>query len=151
MQTTSVSETPPPVPAPAAAGPPRRRTMVAARGVTWFLALFLLFDGGARIAGFGPYVEGTTRYGLPATWGPWIGLTLIACTVLHLVPRTAVLGAVALSAYLGGAVALHLSVQEPFWFPVMVGLGLWWSLWVRDRRVRRLLPLTSADSVTAAR
>jgi hypothetical protein len=145
VQTASINENRTAASSGEPASRPGRRTILAARGIAWFFALFLLFDGGARIVGFAPYVEGTIKYGLPAHYGPWVGLTLIVCTVLYLVPRTAVLGAVAVSAYLGGAVALHLSVQEPFWFPIMVGLVLWWSLYVRDVRVRTVLPVRAEE------
>jgi hypothetical protein len=126
---------------PVAAGESAGWKHRVALGVGWFFALFCIFDGAARIVHFAPYVEGLVKYGYAPELGPWIGATLIACTVLYLVPRTAVLGAVALSAYLGGAVAAHLSVGEVFWFPVMTGVVFWWSLWVRDARVREVLPV----------
>ena len=88
---------------------------------------------------FAPYVEGTTHVGYPASCLVPLGLVLIACTILYVVPRTAVLGAILLTGYLGGATATHVRIGEPFFFPVVFGVLLWASLYVRDARVRALL------------
>ena len=75
-----------------------------------------------------------------------LGLVLLACTVLYVVPRTSVLGAILLTGYLGGAVASHVRVGEglfPVFFPVMVGVLLWLGLYLRDVRLRSLIPLRS--------
>ncbi|HEX2190614.1 MAG TPA: DoxX family protein [Longimicrobiaceae bacterium] len=109
------------------------------RVLTGLLAAFLLFDGGARLAGFAPYVEGTVQFGYPESHAPWIGITLIASTVLYLVPRTAVLGAVLLTGYLGGATAGHVRLGMPFVFPVVFGVLVWGALWLLDPRLRALV------------
>lgn len=107
-----------------------------------FVALFLFFDGAARLARFAPYVEGTVRFGYAESLAPWIGLTLLACVVLYLVPRTAVLGAILTTGYLGGAAASHVQAEDPwFLFPVVLGVMAWAGLYLRDARVRALLPL----------
>ncbi len=67
-----------------------------------------------------------------------IGLLEIACTVVYLVPRTRILGALLLTAYLGGAVATHVRVGDPFLMPVVLGILVWVGLWLRDPRVRSL-------------
>jgi hypothetical protein len=116
------------------------------RGTARFAAavasLFLLFDGGARLAGFAPYVQGTVQAGYGAHLAPWIGLALLVPMVLYLIPRTAVLGAVLVTGYLGGAVATNLRVQGGslwFLFPVAFGAIIWLDLWLRDARVRRAI------------
>jgi hypothetical protein len=72
-------------------------------------------------------------------------VTLLVCTVLYAVPQTAVLGAVLLTAYLGGAVATHVRVGSPQFshvlFGVYLGLFVWGGLWLREPRLRALLPL----------
>jgi hypothetical protein len=74
-----------------------------------------------------------------------LGILLLLCTVLYAVPRTAVLGAILMTGYLGGAVVTHVRVGDPLFshilFGVYVGLFLWGGLWFRDARVRALLPL----------
>jgi hypothetical protein len=109
--------------------------------LTGFVGLFLVVDGGARLAGFAPYVEGMTTFGYPASLAPWIGLTLLVCTIAMLIPRTAVLGCILVTGYLGGAVATHVRVQNAsFLFPVMLGAMAWLGLYLRDPRVRGLVP-----------
>ena len=71
-----------------------------------------------------------------------VGRLELACVAVYLVPRTAVVGAGLLSAYLGGAVAAHVRVGDPFVIPVILGLFVWTGLYPRDERVRALLPIT---------
>jgi hypothetical protein len=111
--------------------------------LTGFVGVFLLVDGGARLAGFAPYVQGMITFGYPTSLAPWIGLTLLLCTIAMLIPRTAVLGCILVTGYLGGAAATHVRVQDPwFLFPVMLGAMSWLGLYLRDARVRALLPFT---------
>ncbi len=72
---------------------------------------------------------------------PTLAALELACTLVYLVPRTAVLGAVLLTGYLGGAVATHVRVGDVFVAPLLVGVLLWVGLYLRDARVRALLPL----------
>jgi hypothetical protein len=118
--------------------------MMRATGLalTSLVALFLLVDGGARLAGFAPYVEGMTRFGYPAALAPWVGLSLLVSTVLYTIPRTMVLGAILVTGYLGGATATQVRVGDPwFLFPVLLGVLAWAGLWCRSPRIRELLPL----------
>lgn len=84
------------------------------RAISGFVSLFLLFDGAARLVRFGPYVEGTVKFGYPEHLASPIGLVLVAATLLYVIPRTAVLGAILLTGYLGGATASHVRVEDPF-------------------------------------
>ena len=118
-----------------------RRMRVAGRTVMWLVALFLLFDGAARVAGFAPYVEGTVQAGYPASYGSGIGALLIISTVLYLVPRTAPLGAILLTGYLGAAVASNLRVGLPFAFPLVFGILVWGALYLLDERLREIIPV----------
>jgi DoxX-like family len=111
----------------------------ALRVMAWLIALFLLVDGGARLVGFAPYVQGTIEAGYDAHLAPVIGLALLIPTLLYLIPRTAILGGVLVTGYLGGAVATNLRVMNgSLWiiFPVVLGALMWIDLWVRDSRVR---------------
>ena len=112
------------------------------RIMSGFVSLFLLVDGGARLAGFAPYVEGMTRFGYPAHLAPWVGLTLVICTVLYIIPRTAVLGAILVTGYLGGAAATQVRVGDPWWlFPVVLGVLAWGGLWLRYGGLREWIPV----------
>jgi hypothetical protein len=109
--------------------------------LTWFVGLFLLVDGGARVAGFAPYVEGMTKFGYSASLATPVGLALLASTILMLIPRTAVLGCILVTGYLGGATATQVRAQDPwFLFPVVLGVLSWLGLYLRDSRLRDLLP-----------
>lgn len=114
------------------------------RIISGFISLFLLFDGGARLAGFAPYVEGMTKFGYSASLAPWVGLTLLICTVLYLIPRTSVLGAILITGYLGGATATQVRVGDPWWlFPVVFGALAWGGLWFRYAGLRQWIPVMS--------
>lgn len=110
--------------------------------LTGFVGLFLLVDGGARLAGFAPYVEGLTTFGYSPSLARPIGLALLVPTIAMLIPRTAVLGCILVTGYLGGATATQVRVQNPwFLFPVALGVLAWLGLYLRDARVRALIPL----------
>jgi hypothetical protein len=116
----------------------------ASRIMTGLPALFLLMDGGMKLFKPAVVVEATTQLGYPEAVIVGIGLVLLASTLLYLVPRTTMLGAVLLTGYLGGAVASKLRVQADLFnivFPVVFGVLLWGGLWLRDGRLRELLPL----------
>jgi hypothetical protein len=107
-------------------------------------ALFLLMDGGMKLFKPVVVVEATKQLGYPESTIVGIGLVLLASTVLYLVPRTAILGAVLLTGYLGGAVATQVRVAADLFniiFPVFFCALLWGAVWLRDRRLQELLPL----------
>jgi len=107
-------------------------------------ALFLLVDGAMKLVKPDVVVKTTVELGYAETVILPLGVVLLACTILYLIPRTAVLGAVLLTGYLGGAVATHVRAgQGPFeiLFPVLFGVLLWGGLVLRDARLRALLPL----------
>jgi len=86
--------------------------------------------------------EGMKKYGYPEYAVRPIVIAEITCAVIYAIPQTAVLGAVLLTGYLGGAVATHVRAGEStFYFPVIMGVLVWLGLLLRDSRVRRLLPL----------
>jgi hypothetical protein len=105
--------------------------------------LFLLFDTIGKLLRLPPFVEGTTQLGYPASAVLGIGILELLCLVGYLIPRTAILGAVLLTGYLGGAVATHVRVGSPLFthilFPIYVGGLIWGGLYLRDSRLRALL------------
>lgn len=106
--------------------------------------LFLLMDGIMKLFKPSFVVDATVRLGYPESVIVGLGVVLTACTLLYVVPQTAVLGAILLTGYLGGAVASHLRAGGgwyPVTFPIMVGALLWTGLLLRDARLRELLPL----------
>ena len=115
----------------------------AGRIVSWLTAAFLLLDGVAKLFKPLPVVEGTVKLGYAESVIIPLGIVLVACTVLYLVPRTAVLGAILLTGYLGGAVATHVRAADGAFgivFAVVFGALVWLGLYLRDERVRELVP-----------
>ena len=107
-------------------------------------ALFLLVDGAMKLAKPSFVVEGTIKYGYSESVIVPLGIVLIASTITYMIPRTAVLGAILLTGYLGGAVNTHVHAGEgwfPILFPVIFGALIWGGLYLRDERLRDLLPL----------
>jgi hypothetical protein len=113
--------------------------------LTTLVGLFLAFDTIAKVLGAGAAVRGTAQLGYESHAVLWIGLIQLTCLALYLVPRTAVLGAVLLTGYLGGAVASQLRVEAPLFshvlFPIYTAALLWGGLYLRETRLRGLLPV----------
>ena len=103
--------------------------------------LMLLFSGVMKLLKPAAVVTEFGRLGYPESVILGIGILELLCTVVYLIPRTAVLGAILLTGYLGGATATHVRVGDPFIFPVIFGALLWLGLYLRDERLRTLLPL----------
>ena len=115
----------------------------AGRVLSALPAVFLLFDGAMKLLKPAAVVEATVGLGYREGVILPLGVLLVACTVLYVIPRTAVLGAILLTGYLGGAVATHVRVGGgvfPIVFPVILGALLWGGLYLRSERVRSLLP-----------
>jgi hypothetical protein len=90
-------------------------------------------------------VEGFKAQGWPGNLIMPLGITELVCTLIYLVPRTAVLGAVLLTGYLGGATASTLRAGDPSYiFPPLLGVFIWGGVYLRDRRLRALLPLRAS-------
>ena len=127
-----------------ATGPVSGAARWAGRIMSGIPALFLLLDGAMKLVKPAPVVEGTIALGYPEAAITPLGVVLLASVALYLFPRTALLGAILLTAYLGGAVSAHVRVGHPLLshtlFPTYLGALLWGGLWLRDRRLRVLLP-----------
>jgi len=127
-------------------------TNAASNGAVWtgrilsgLVILFLLLDGATKLVPLDVVVETSEQLGIPASLARTLGVLTIACTVLYAIPRTAVLGAILLTGYLGGAIAIHLRVGSPIFthllFGLYLGLMVWGGLYLRDERLRALMPV----------
>ncbi|HEV7716997.1 MAG TPA: DoxX family protein [Steroidobacteraceae bacterium] len=129
------------------------------RGKMWWIGFsmsalvvaFLLMDAGMKIAAVQPVLKAGAQLGFPgAEMARTLGVVLLVCTVLYVIPRTSVLGAILITAFLGGAVATHTRVGSPLFshvlFGVYVGVLMWGGLVLREPRLRELLPLLKAAS-----
>ena len=122
-----------------------KKRLVAGYILTAFVGLFLTFDTVLKVLRLDLAVQGTTELGYPADAVLWIGVIELVCLACYLVPRTSVLGAVLLTGYLGGAIATHVRVGSPLLthilFPIYVALMMWGGLYLRETRLRELLPV----------
>src|SRR5258706_11990137 len=107
-----------------------------------------MMDGVMKLVPFEVVTIASGQLGWPADPGLWrlLGTILLGSTLLYAIPRTSLLGAILLTGYLGGAVASQVRIGSPLFshvlFGVYLGLMLWGGLWLRDARVRALLPIT---------
>jgi len=107
--------------------------------------LFLLADGAMKLIPLDVVVQTSEQLGIPVNLARTLGVLTLVCTILYAIPRTSVLGAILLTGYLGGAIYTHLRVGSPLLthtlFGAYLGLLIWGGLYLRDARVRALIPL----------
>lgn len=124
-----------------------KRAVWTGRIISGFLALFLALDAVMKFVRPAPVVQSFVHLGWPLNLAAAIGTTLLICTVLYVIPRTSILGAILLTGYLGGAVATDLRAGDPLFshvlFPIYFGALLWLGLYLRNARLRALIPLLS--------
>jgi hypothetical protein len=122
----------------------------AGRILTALPILFLLFDGAIKLVRPAPVAESFAHLGLPLALAPTIGVIELLCTVLYGLPRTALLGAILLTGFLGGAAASQLRIGDPLFshvlFPLYVGAFVWAGLFLREDRLRDLVPVRSPQT-----
>ena len=121
---------------------PSRRSVIAGRIMTGLIALLLTLDVGAKLVRAQAVVEGSAKLGFTPDQMFVVGVIGAVCLVLYLIPRTAPIGALLWTGYLGGAIATHLRIGNPWLshtlFPIYVAVLIWGGLYLRDRRVRAL-------------
>jgi len=124
-----------------------RKSLWAGRIITGLVAAFLLFDAVIHLMKPAPVVEGFAKLGFPIRFAIPLGIIELVCVLMYLIPRTSIFGAILLTGYLGGAIAIQLPTGNPFFgevlFPVYIGVFLWGGIYLRDERLRALVPLRS--------
>ena len=126
--------------------PVSKKMLWAGRIISALPALFLLMDGVMKLFKPRVVVDTTVQLGYPESVILCLGIVLLVCTVLYVIPRTAILGAILLTGYLCGTVSTHVRVGEgpfPVLFPVVFGVLIWLGLYLRDDRLRTLIPFRS--------
>ena len=113
-------------------------------GLSVLVVLFLIMDFTMKLLALPIVIQTQAELGYPAYLAQPLGIVLLICTVLYVIPRTAVLGALLLTAYLGGAVASHVRIGSPLFshilFGVYLGLIVWGGLYLREPRLQALIP-----------
>jgi len=130
---------------------PSKETKTASRGLTWtgrvlstLTVLFMLFDAFGKFAKAPQVLDACARLGIPTSQIYSLGVLLLVSTIIYAIPRSAVLGAVLLTGYLGGAVAIQMRAGSSTFetvFPVIFGVVLWAGVFLRDCGLRRVFPV----------
>jgi len=122
-----------------------RSSLWAGRVMSWLVILFMLMDGVIKLVKPAPVLEATTKLGFADHHIAVMGVLALICTILYAIPRTSVLGAALLMAYLGGAITSNFRLDQPLFshvlFPVYLGILMWGGLWLRDEKLRQVFPI----------
>jgi hypothetical protein len=122
-----------------------KKALWAGRTISAVIVLLLVLDGVMKFFKPKPVVDAFAHLGIPIELDFAIGTLLLLCTLLYAVPATSILGAILLTGYLGGAVMSHLRAGDPLFthvlFPTYLGSLIWLGLYLRDPRLRVLIPL----------
>jgi DoxX-like family len=119
------------------------------RTISGLVVLFLLFDSITKLLKVDAVLKAAAQLGFSARQIVGIGLLLLICTIIYVIPRTSVLGAVLLTGYLGGATAIQVHVGNPMFetlFPVIFGVLVWAGLFMRDEMLRSLIPVRKQNA-----
>jgi len=122
--------------------PVSSKRLWAGRIISALTAFLLLFSGLMKLLKAQAVIEGMAHYGYPEHLILYIGVLEVGCTIVYLIPRTAILGAILMTGYLGGATATNVRVGDPsFIGPVLAGVFVWAGVYLRDRRLSALIPV----------
>jgi len=116
------------------------------RVISGLVVLFMVFDGVTKVMKVQQVIDATIRIGFPLSSIVGIGITLLVCVALYVIPRTSILGAILLTGYLGGATAANIRAGSPVFntaFSVGFEVLTWLGLYLRDRQLRAMVPMRS--------
>jgi hypothetical protein len=130
---------------PSASQTVSKTSLWAGRVISTLVVLFLLFDAVAKLTRIAPVLAAFTQLGFSTSLAVPVGAVLLVSTVLYVIPSTAIHGPILLAAYLGGATVTHLRAGQPFYFPIIFGVLVWGGLYLREDRLRALIPLRSPN------
>jgi hypothetical protein len=126
---------------------PSNARLWTGRVLTTLTTLFLVFDGVMKLFQPQPVTQAMTQLGFPLHLSVPIGIILLVCTLLYALPRTAVFGAMLLTGYLGGAIVVQMRIDAPLLsttlFPIYFAVLLWAGIYLREPRLRALIPIRS--------
>lgn len=135
--------------------PVSQRAPWTGRIVSGVTVAFLLMDGIMHMTTIAPVVQAFAQLGFPMRLALGLGILELVCVAIYVYPRTSVLGAILLTGYLGGAVAMHLRVGSSLFgetlFPVYVGIMVWGGLYLRERQLHALIPIVAVKKTTMSK
>ena len=128
------------------AAAPSKPLLWTGRVLSILAVLFLLFDSVGHLLKPAPVVQAFVQLEFPLRLSVTLGIIQLICIILYVIPRTAVLGAVLVTGYLGGAIAIHMRVGNPLFectFPIIIGIFFWAGLLLRDSQLHSIFPVRS--------
>ncbi|HEV3331895.1 MAG TPA: DoxX family protein [Bryobacteraceae bacterium] len=126
--------------------PASKKTLWTGRVISALPALLILFASIPKVLKAAPMIEGLSQYGFPEQTVVVVGVIELACTVIYLVPRTRILGAILMAGLMGGATATNVRVSNPSWIvTVILGVLVWLGLYLRGVRLRALIPVANSN------
>jgi hypothetical protein len=121
------------------------------RAISGLLSLLLAVSAVMKLMGGADVMEGMAHLGLPTSLVIPLGILEISCVALYVVPATSIMGAILLTGYFGGAILAHLRIGEPIVMQIALGVGIWLGLYLREYRLRQLIPLRATSPVDLSR
>jgi uncharacterized membrane protein YphA (DoxX/SURF4 family) len=115
------------------------------RVISGLACAIFLFSAFMKLKGGPELEEGMAHLGLPASMVQPLAILELACVVAYMIPMTSVIGAILLAGYMGGAICTHWRVGDPFLVQIAVGVAVWLGLWLREPRLRSLMPLRTGS------
>ena len=111
------------------------------RGISVLVSLVFLMSAFMKLKGGAEVMQGMAHLGLPESLILPLAILEISCVVIYLIPATSILGAILLTGYIGGAICTHLRVGDPFFIQIALGIFVWLGLYLRENRLKALIPL----------
>lgn len=125
------------------------KLMWIGRVISGLLALLFAMSGVMKLMGGSGVTEGMAHMGLPESLRIPLGILELSCVVAYLISATSIMGAILLTGYVGGAVVTHLRVGEPVYIQIALGIFVWFGLYLREPRLKALIPIRTADDADA--
>ena len=128
----------------------RGKLVWVGRAISILLSLLFAMSAIMKLTARGGVMEGMAHLGLPESLILPLGILEISCVAIYLIPATSIVGAILLTGYIGGAILAHLRVGDPFFFQIVLGVCVWLGLYLRENRLRELMPLRTVGAVDFA-
>ena len=116
------------------------------RGISVLVSLVFLMSAFMKLKGGAEVMQGMAHLGLPESLILPLAILEVSCVVIYLIPATSILGAILLTGYIGGAICTHLRVGDPFFIQIALGIFVWLGLYLRENRLKALIPLRTRQA-----
>jgi hypothetical protein len=123
------------------------KLMWVGRVISGLLALLFTISAVMKLLGGAGVTEGFAHMGLPESLRVPLGILELSCVVIYVIPATSIMGAILLTGYIGGAIVTHLRIGEPIYMQIGLGILVWLGLYLREQRLKALIPLRMQDAV----